>query len=197
MKATKVVAAFATALVLAGTAASAAPDLTFTSVTTRHVAYRRGAPIVVNFTLRNIGNQVSSNPVLSIRLSTDNVITLGDLRLGEKLYAALAPNGTLEQVISGAFPAHTPPGTYFVGMYALSLADGNAANNGVIDPVQVQVYCPGDTNGDQTINFADLNTVLSQFGQSDGSFTGDVNGDFKVDFADLNLVLSNFGNTGC
>lgn len=197
MQSTKVVASLAAVLTLAGAAASAAPDLTFTSVTTRHVAYRRGAPIVVTFSLRNIGNEVSSNPVLSIRLSSDTVITLGDLRLGEKLYAALAPGATLDQVISGAFPAHTPPGTYFVGMYALSLGDTNPANNGVIDPVQIQVYCPGDTNGDQTINFADLNTVLAQFGQSNGTYTGDVNGDFQVDFADLNLVLSNFGLTGC
>ena len=55
--------------------------------------------------------------------------------------------------------------------------------------------CPGDTNGDRIVNFADLNTVLGQFGQS-GSLPGDVNGDGVVNFTDLNIVLANFG-TSC
>ncbi len=55
--------------------------------------------------------------------------------------------------------------------------------------------CPGDTNGDRIINFADLNVVLAQFGQTGpvGSLAGDVNGDGSVTFADLNIVLANFG----
>lgn len=55
--------------------------------------------------------------------------------------------------------------------------------------------CPGDTNGDRVVNFADLNQVLSQFGQSGapGTLAGDVNNDGVVNFADLNIVLSNFG----
>jgi hypothetical protein len=53
--------------------------------------------------------------------------------------------------------------------------------------------CPGDTNGDNTINFADLNAVLSTFGQTGDGAAGDVNGDGVVNFSDLNLVLSNFG----
>ncbi len=53
--------------------------------------------------------------------------------------------------------------------------------------------CPGDGNFDGSVNFADLNNVLSQFGQSGLFLSGDVNGDGIVNFADLNLVLSNFG----
>ncbi len=55
--------------------------------------------------------------------------------------------------------------------------------------------CAGDTNGDNTVNFTDLNTVLSTFGQSGPGIAGDVNGDEIVNFADLNEVLSNFGTT--
>lgn len=54
---------------------------------------------------------------------------------------------------------------------------------------------PGDTNGDDVVNFFDLNNVLSQFGSSGGGLTGDVNGDGVVDFIDLNALLSNFGRT--
>lgn len=57
--------------------------------------------------------------------------------------------------------------------------------------------CPGDTNGDNSVSFADLNQVLSEFGQSslpgDPLLAGDVNGDGQVNFADLNIVLSGFG----
>ncbi|MBX3351816.1 MAG: hypothetical protein KF684_02685 [Phycisphaeraceae bacterium] len=55
--------------------------------------------------------------------------------------------------------------------------------------------CPGDSNGDGVVNFADLNAVLSDFGQSGMGLPGDVNGDGVVNFQDLNLVLSNFGAT--
>lgn len=57
--------------------------------------------------------------------------------------------------------------------------------------------CPGDTNGDNAVNFADLNQILSEFGQSslpgEPLLAGDVNGDGQVNFADLNIVLSAFG----
>lgn len=53
--------------------------------------------------------------------------------------------------------------------------------------------CPGDANGDRRVDFADLNVVLSQFGQVGPMLSGDLNGDGRVDFADLNQVLSNFG----
>lgn len=58
--------------------------------------------------------------------------------------------------------------------------------------------CPGDANGDNVVNFADLNSVLSEFGLSGapGDFPGDVNADGVVNFADLNAALSAFG-TAC
>ncbi len=56
--------------------------------------------------------------------------------------------------------------------------------------------CPGDTNGDNLVNFADLNTVLADFGMSAAGLAGDVNGDGVVNFTDLNEVLANFGS-GC
>lgn len=58
------------------------------------------------------------------------------------------------------------------------------------------VDCPGDTNGDNTINFTDLNTVLSNFGETGAGIPGDVSGDGVVNFTDLNGVLSAFG-TDC
>jgi hypothetical protein len=55
------------------------------------------------------------------------------------------------------------------------------------------IACPADVNGDGVVNFTDLNTVLTSFGQSGANPPGDTDGDGDVDFTDLNNVLSNFG----
>jgi len=66
----------------------------------------------------------------------------------------------------------------------------------VYSEVCASTYCPGDTNGDGQVGFADLNVVLSQFNVTGPGLPGDLNGDGQVGFADLNLVLSAF-NTPC
>ncbi len=53
--------------------------------------------------------------------------------------------------------------------------------------------CPGDTTGDDVVDFIDLNIILSQFGMVGPGLSGDLNGDGTVDFLDLNSVLSFFG----
>jgi hypothetical protein len=62
---------------------------------------------------------------------------------------------------------------------------------------QTQAPCPGDANGDNQVNFTDLNAVLSAFGQSGApGFSGaDLNNDGIVNFVDLNTVLSAFGSS--
>lgn len=52
----------------------------------------------------------------------------------------------------------------------------------------------GDINKDGATNFADLNILLGQFGQSGSGLAADLNLDGVVNFADLNVVLSNFGS---
>lgn len=60
----------------------------------------------------------------------------------------------------------------------------------------VQTRCPGDSNRDGVVNFADLNDVLGSFGFSSphpGYVCADINNDGVVNFADLNEVLGRFG----
>ena len=56
--------------------------------------------------------------------------------------------------------------------------------------VPVTPTCPGDATGDGFVDFEDLNSVLSNWGQ--GATAGDVDGDGQTNFTDLNLVLSNW-----
>jgi hypothetical protein len=53
--------------------------------------------------------------------------------------------------------------------------------------------CAPDINGDGEINFTDLNSVLSAFGESGQDLPADVNDDGVVNFTDLNVVLTAFG----
>ncbi|MFQ3609941.1 MAG: S8 family serine peptidase [Fimbriimonadales bacterium] len=55
---------------------------------------------------------------------------------------------------------------------------------------------PGDVNGDNVIDDADLLEVLFRFGQTGTSHPADLDGNGTVDDADLLLVLFNFGQTG-
>lgn len=54
-------------------------------------------------------------------------------------------------------------------------------------------FCDGDSNGDNLVNFFDLNAVLSAFGQNGFCLSADMDGDGAVNFPDLNIVLSAFG----
>lgn len=55
--------------------------------------------------------------------------------------------------------------------------------------------CPGDLNGDSSVDLNDLTTLLSNFGTPSGATPeqGDINGDGAVDLSDLTLLLSAFG----
>ncbi|MGF1633908.1 MAG: glycosyl hydrolase family 28-related protein [Phycisphaerae bacterium] len=58
-------------------------------------------------------------------------------------------------------------------------------------------FAEGDANMDGSVNFADFNIILGNFGTASGAewVDGDFNGDGAVDFADFNIVLGNFGLT--
>ncbi len=96
------------------------------------------------------------------------------------------------------------PATFEIREVSAISPDGNAIaviglQNDTFELQTMIVYlnnetpCAGDTNGDNIVNFTDLNSVLASFGQSGEGIPGDVNGDGVVNFTDLNEVLSNFG----
>ena len=53
--------------------------------------------------------------------------------------------------------------------------------------------CPGDANGDGSVNMLDLSAVIGTFGQTGPALIGDANLDGVINFADLALVLANLG----
>ena len=57
--------------------------------------------------------------------------------------------------------------------------------------VMFNTACEGDTDGNNLVNFTDLNRLLDNWG-TPGPI-GDVDGSGSVNFADLNLLLDNWG----
>lgn len=98
----------------------------------------------------------------------------------------------LMEVLTGS----TPFGSASLDRVTWRSNGGGAAGDSLyIDNLRIDgpvARCPGDANYDGLVTFADLNLVLSQFGQS-GNLSGDVTGDGVVNFGDLNAVLSAFG----
>ncbi len=139
----------------------------------------QGATIPVTFTGVNLKN-VSSAGEFSVSGSGVTVI-------GTPMPNALGTEVTgLSLMIDGAAAVGTRSIT-------ISNADGSDTLVGSFEVLAGMVDCPGDTNGDNIVNFTDLNTVLAQFGQSGMGLAGDVNDDDIVNFTDLNIVLANFG----
>ncbi len=57
----------------------------------------------------------------------------------------------------------------------------------------VLIACLADGSGDGTVDFDDLNLVLSNWGMTGTNIPGDLDGSGTVDFDDLNLVLNTWG----
>lgn len=78
-------------------------------------------------------------------------------------------------------------------------ASSTGADGSPPDEVAVRLnptsFRPGDTNNDGTVDFLDLNNILSDYGGTPPTTERrtDLNRDGVVDFIDLNIVLSYFG----
>lgn len=75
------------------------------------------------------------------------------------------------------------------------------ASNGTSNTATVTIVyslpCPGDVDGDNTVNVTDLGILLGNFGTASGAqrSDGDLDGDGDVDVSDLGLLLGNFGSS--
>jgi hypothetical protein len=79
------------------------------------------------------------------------------------------------------------------------IGGGSFMNAGSVPAVRIARWgctlCPGDVNGDQIVDLADLTVLLGNFGTLSGATLedGDLTGDGAVDLNDLTELLSSFG----
>lgn len=76
---------------------------------------------------------------------------------------------------------------YYWGVTAVNSLGQTASSSGVWTFAVLLPFCPGDANGDRVVNFGDVSSVLTNWG--DDGPTGDANDDDSVDFVDITAVL--------
>jgi hypothetical protein len=78
-----------------------------------------------------------------------------------------------------------------------SLVEALIDDFSVISVVCDDVECPGDLDGDNDVDLADLSQLLSSYGMTSGAQEedGDMDGDGDVDLADLSALLAVYGTT--
>lgn len=76
-------------------------------------------------------------------------------------------------------------GTLSGGAFVLS--------GGFLGRVRIELECLGDANGDLVVDFADLTSVLTNWG--DFGAAGDADNDWFVDFTDITVILTNWSRT--
>lgn len=93
----------------------------------------------------------------------------------------------------GAYSVEVPKGTYTFKVTVknhLSYTDNELAVEADISEKNVALK-GGDIDGMGSVEFADLNTVLVDYGKESEA---DIDGNGTVEFADLNTVLTNYGS---
>jgi hypothetical protein len=81
-----------------------------------------------------------------------------------------------------------------VGAYAADLDGMERGAAWVYEGMQVECNCPGDTDGNGSVDVSDLLAVIAAWNTSGGS--ADVNGDGIVDVTDLLQIIAGWGDCG-
>jgi hypothetical protein len=163
------------------------------------IAYPRDVPYIQGEFL--ITNNTQEAAVFFYFVNGGGTISIDGLPSGVGIdnFIRVEPGETLP-ILFGVTLTEERPAELFDAVLFSDL-DGD----GELEPLISQAYqsdsgepCAGDTNNDGTVNFSDLNTVLSCFGLTGepGHLFGDLDRDGLVNFSDLNIVLANFG-AGC
>jgi large repetitive protein len=121
------------------------PDLVVASISFSPPSADTGTVITVNETVMNQGTVATGAFEVGIYLSPDAEISAGDILLGVRDVASLAPSATSAGVDSVTIPIETPAGDYYVGALADrggSELELDETNNALAAPVPLTVSVP-------------------------------------------------------
>ncbi len=150
--------------------AQAGPDLGFISLDVDEFEYHPGEDIRVDCSITNVGDEHSSEVVVTLYVSADTTITSDDLELHSYWRSSPGPGGSSNFAMMGQIDGgDLPAGEYYIGAL---------------------VSCPGDTNPDNdtiyidtpiTFDGSDLTMTSMDFSGFSDSGPGEVWVDFCVE----------------
>jgi hypothetical protein len=124
----------------------AQPDFVVSDLSVAPSSTTAGGTVTINFTIANQGTSTAGPATHEIRLSSDNVITGGDLLLATVVDSASLPAGASRPFSRAVtIPAGTPPGQPFIGVIADStgaVTESNETNNTVAAPITITQPLP-------------------------------------------------------
>ncbi len=141
-------------------------------------AYRLGVDIEGGSFVRNI---VDVAPLSAIAVATQGVSS----DVSTAAFCASFADPVLGSFVTG--------GVIDGGGVCVTADCTDVDDNGVPD-ICDPVLCPGDINGDEMVDAADLGLLVGAWGDSDSD--ADLNGDGGVDAADLGLLIGGWGLCG-
>jgi hypothetical protein len=129
---------------------------------------------------------------------------IGDILTNPGINATSPTNTYISMPISGIAPTGAVRVRLVIGMfqgYTAGVGGGGGVHfdDASLAISSAPVFCQGNANGDGEVSFADITSVLANFGNgyTPGSAgAGDANNDGIVNFTDITTVLANFG-TSC
>lgn len=166
------------------------PDLTPPTVTSANFAYASNPQKLVYTFSEDVSATLSPADIYIINTTTYQSYSPASFSYDKASNTAVFSFGSM-----------LPEGNYRAYLFSDGITDaagnqldgdanGSAGGSNVYD----FWFLPGDTNGDGTVNFADLTAVAQNYGGSAKTYAqGDFNGDGRVDFADLVMVSQNYG----
>jgi hypothetical protein len=115
-------------------------DLEFGNIGLDGYSYPPGDEVIIEYFLRNTGDDRSPGSTAKAYASRDTVITEDDYYLGDDYVDPLMPNGpALWQRVFGRFPDSIPPGEYYIGMISFCTTDANPNNDTDYDSTVVLI----------------------------------------------------------
>lgn len=176
-----------------------APDLTAEVANAPTGPVYRGTSINVFHRTRNNGNLASTGTQVQFRISTNNIISTGDVLMDTRNFAGLNPGAILQTNTSVQIPPTLAPGTYYVGTIVSepTASDSNPSDNWVsdIDTITVQ-SCAADLAAPWgVVNFFDLSTFIGLYNANNPA--ADIAAPFGTfNFFDISAYITRY-NQGC
>lgn len=157
-----------------------------------------GNPVNIQYILENLGGDPSTIINVSVRASTNNILSVSDPEIASFNHSGLAGGASFNSgVVPVILPGSLGAGTRYIGIIIGSSddTDVSTASNYALAPSPISVIrCAPDTNTDGMLSAADFSAWISAY--NSGSANCDQNGDGLCTAADFSAWISNY-NAGC
>lgn len=158
-----------------------------------------GEFVSVTHRTRNVGEASSSGLGVNFRLSTNNIISVGDFDMGNRNFSGLGVGSFLQTSSSVQIPLNAPAGNYYVGTIVSEPGNNEPtfANNWVADTNTITVgECVADFASPYgSLNFFDVSAFIGAYNLGDSR--ADLAAPFgTLNFFDISAFIAAY-NAGC